>query len=460
MCENDPTDYDDYDEEKSIIPNTIGYGGDDYVKNLKSVKRYPNTTRLTSEILKKNINDATLYESELVNVYAHKLTLHQFLGVDVVTQSFQYSKLNANIFRYGLMKLRTTNKLELFSFDASAALSKLEIGHKQYAPIPAKGYFVLKCGKDKVVLYIYPLPPASVGFEVFGTSYEVTDRFIKMCEEAAKSNNFYKGKVFSSDGTFLDIPKLTLDDVVLPENIKKEIQSNVVEFLNRTLKIFEFNKLPTKRGLIFAGAPGTGKTHLAKTIAATTDATFISITDLPYPEAVKSVYQFARQTAPTILLFEDIDTYFDDRRDRRFATLLNEMDGLEENKALITIITTNRKDFLDKAIRERPGRFDRILNFQLPDTTLVKHMLTLFTKDVKTPKVNFEKVAKEFVTKKYTGAHVKEAVLTACISATQKMRRKGKIKITTEDLLAATVSIESAKVPRTMGFTHNAKNSL
>jgi len=199
-----------------------------------------------------------------------------------------------------------------------------------------------------------------------------------------KENNYYKGQKIDATGKFLNVAKYSWDNIILEEDVKDNIFDDVVGFLNYA-DLYKTNDLPFKRGLILYGKPGCGKTLLGKVIANQVKSSFIWITaaQASSPSFVRSVFGLAREIAPCVLFFEDIDMYTVDRGYGAFNSLVGEllaqMDGMEENNGLIVVATTNRLDVIEKALAERPSRFDRrySLDFMSLETTekMVKEKL-------------------------------------------------------------------------------------
>ena len=163
------------------------------------------------------------------------------------------------------------------------------------------------------------------------------------------------------------------------------------------------------------GEPGTGKTLLAKALANQIDSTFVWVTadDVKYPEHVSHIYNMARELAPTVVLFEDIDYIGKQREkwdagsfDKITGELLNQMDGLQSNEGIITVASSNYPKALDKALRNRPGRFDIRVRFELPDSDLRKKMIDRFFGDTDTSDLDVESIVDK--TEGYTGAYMKE----------------------------------------------------
>ena len=133
-----------------------------------------------------------------------------------------------------------------------------------------------------------------------------------------------------------------------------------------------WNGVPLKRGIILHGVPGTRKTLVGKVLAGLKLATFVYVTaaDMAALESVRSIFDLARRLAPTILFFEDIDLFTDDRSsycsNAMPGEILAQLDGFETNDGLNFIATTNDLAAIDPAIRERPSRFDVVIHIELP----------------------------------------------------------------------------------------------
>ncbi|MCF6355206.1 MAG: ATP-dependent zinc metalloprotease FtsH [Candidatus Polarisedimenticolaceae bacterium] len=176
--------------------------------------------------------------------------------------------------------------------------------------------------------------------------------------------------------------KVTFSDVAGVEEAKDEV-SEMVDFLRDPSK---FQKLGGKipRGVLMVGAPGTGKTLLAKAIAGEAKVPFFTISGSDFVEMfvgvgasrVRDMFQEAKKHAPCIIFIDEIDAVGrhrgaglgggHDEREQTLNQLLVEMDGFEGNEGVIVIAATNRPDVLDPALL-RPGRFDRQVVVPLPD---------------------------------------------------------------------------------------------
>ena len=252
------------------------------------------------------------------------------------------------------------------------------------------------------------------------TSEELAKSFLKDLEEYAKEHNYLKTAKIDASLSFIPKTEYTWNDVVLPAKTRQELQINVDGMINN-IELYKKNNIKFKRGLILKGPPGTGKTLIGKIICNSAACTFLWVTPrfLERSIHVKAVCDMARELSPSILFLEDIDLYSEDRRSVGNATLLgelmNQLDGLIENHFIIVIATTNRVDDVEEALRNRPGRFDRILDIGLPSSAGRLSMLELFTSKYKLDGVDLADIASKI--DGYSGAHVKELVITAAITA-------------------------------------------
>ncbi|MDQ0507106.1 CDC48 family AAA ATPase [Xanthobacter agilis] len=165
-----------------------------------------------------------------------------------------------------------------------------------------------------------------------------------------------------------------LDDI-------KRLLVEAVEWPTRHAALYAAARIQPPKGILFYGAPGTGKTLLAKALAGESGANFIAVKGPQLlsmwagesERGVREVFRKARQTAPCIIFFDEIDTLTPNRggtggalTDRVVAQLLTEIDGIEDLRGVTVVAATNRLDQIDAALL-RPGRFDFLVEFQAPD---------------------------------------------------------------------------------------------
>ncbi len=221
----------------------------------------------------------------------------------------------------------------------------------------------------------------------------------------------------------VQIPDIKWDDVGGLEDVKQELKE-AVEWPLKHPETFKRLGIRPPKGTLLYGIPGTGKTLLAKAVASESEANFISVKG---PEllskwvgesekGVREVFRKAKQAAPTVIFFDEIDAIASTRSGndtdsgvtkRVVNQLLTEMDGLEELQDVAIIAATNRPDILDAGLM-RPGRFDRHIQVKEPDEEARLSIFKVHTKDMPLAKdVDLKKLAKN--TEGYVGADI-EAV--------------------------------------------------
>jgi len=201
---------------------------------------------------------------------------------------------------------------------------------------------------------------------------EKSDEIMNAIHAEADTNHMLKGEKFALSGEFLPDTDDSWDDLVIATKDRQAIQ--------KSMKITR-DADGKSRGLMFVGPPGTGKTKAGRTIMNDTESTFIwvSARDFMYgwPDQILALaFDMSRKLAPTVLFMEDVDTSLDK------DLLKTELDGLKQNKGIMTILTTNHPDRLPKALIDRPGRFHHILLFDLPDAGQRKEMFKLWAGDI------------------------------------------------------------------------------
>lgn len=229
----------------------------------------------------------------------------------------------------------------------------------------------------------------------------------------------------------VQVPDIKWDDIGGLENAKQELRE-AVEWPLKYPESFEKFGVTPPRGVLIYGPPGTGKTLLAKAVANESQANFIAVKG---PEllskwvgesekGVREVFRKARQTAPTVIFFDEIDSIASARSgassdsgvtQRVVNQLLTEIDGLEELQDVAVIAATNRVDIMDPALL-RPGRFDRHVKVDDPDEKARLEIFKVHTKNMPlADDVDLEYLAKN--TEKYVGADI-EAVCREAVMLT------------------------------------------
>ncbi len=232
--------------------------------------------------------------------------------------------------------------------------------------------------------------------------------------------------------------KFTFEDVAGIDEAKEELEE-IIEFLKDPKKFTVLGgRIP--KGVILMGAPGTGKTLLARAIAGEAGVPFFSISGSDFVEMfvgvgasrVRDLFMQGKKNAPCIIFIDEIDAVGrhrgaglgggHDEREQTLNQLLVEMDGFESNEGVILIAATNRPDVLDPALL-RPGRFDRRVVVPLPDIKGRNGILKVHSKNKPlADDVNLETVAKG--TPGFCGADLSNLVNEAALMAARKEKKK------------------------------------
>jgi hypothetical protein len=178
----------------------------------------------------------------------------------------------------------------------------------------------------------------------------------------------FEGGCFEKDeALYAAIKSATFDNLVLADALADTIKADMDGFF-ASRELYARYRIPWKRGILFTGPPGNGKTHAVKALLnrSRRNALYVKSFDVDrtFPQAgVAMVFERARATTPCIIVLEDLDSLIGPHNRSFF---LNELDGFAANDGIVVLATTNHPERLDSAILERPSRFDRTYAFALP----------------------------------------------------------------------------------------------
>jgi len=249
---------------------------------------------------------------------------------------------------------------------------------------------------------------------------------------AAMSFGKSKARMFTGDH-----PTVTFDDVAGVEEAKEELEE-IVEFLREPQKFIALGaRIP--KGVLLVGAPGTGKTLMAKAVSGEAGVPFFSISGSEFVEMfvgvgasrVRDLFEQAKRHSPALIFVDEIDAVgrhrgaglggSHDEREQTLNQLLVEMDGFDTDTNVIIIAATNRPDILDPALL-RPGRFDRRVTLDRPDIKGREEILEVHVKGKPvSPEVDLSDIARS--TPGFVGADIENLVNEAAILAARRNKR-------------------------------------
>ena len=263
---------------------------------------------------------------------------------------------------------------------------------------------------------------------------------------------------------FVETPNITWNDVGGLEEIKKRL-IEAVEWPLKHAALFARANIRPPKGILMTGPPGCGKTLLAKALATESELNFISIKG---PElmskyvgeserGIREIFRKAKQAAPAILFFDEIDSIVPHRSagavdsqvaERVISQFLTELDGIEELKGVLVLAATNRPDIIDPALL-RPGRFDLVFELPAPDEQARQMIFRVHTREKPLAgDVDLQKLAKDAAG--FTGAEIEavcqEAAMLAIREAIQSTADP-EISVTMRHLRGALDSMRTRKRP-------------
>lgn len=270
---------------------------------------------------------------------------------------------------------------------------------------------------------------------------------------------------------FLEIPNVKWDDVGGLENVKQKLKE-AVEWPLKNSEAFKRMGIKPPKGILLFGAPGTGKTLLAKAVATESEANFISVKG---PEliskwvgesekALREIFKKAKQASPSIVFLDELDAVAPTRgwgagdshvTERMVNQLLTSMDGMEALENVVVIAATNRPDILDRALL-RAGRFDRLILIPVPDKEARLKILEVHTKGMPLKDVSLEELAEK--TDGYVGADIESLCREAAlISLREDMDAK---TVTKKHFEEAIKSVRASVTPDTVKYYEGIAKEL
>jgi ATPase family associated with various cellular activities (AAA) len=258
---------------------------------------------------------------------------------------------------------------------------------------------------------------------ILADSREVAEKFFAaVCDWNSEIRDellvFEDGYWDKNPDLFQSIQSATFENLILHKTLKQDIQDDLINFF-ASRETYANYSVPWKRGILFIGSPGNGKTHTVKALINQMQQPCLYVKSFKSEYAtdsdnIRKVFKQARQSAPCVLVLEDIDSLLND--DNR-SFFLNELDGFASNQGIVTIATTNHPERLDSAISDRPSRFDRKYHFDLPAFPEREAYITLWNDKLKSAMGLSEQAVSQIVelTEGFSFAYLKELFLSSMI---------------------------------------------
>ena len=238
------------------------------------------------------------------------------------------------------------------------------------------------------------------------------------CEVRGEILVFHDGNFEKDKQLFNSIKTATFENLILPDSLKHQVQNDFQQFFN-SREVYERYGIPWKRGALFIGPPGNGKTHTLKALINQLAKPCLYIRsfksdDDNEQEKMSEVFKRARMLSPCVLVLEDLDSMISNENRSFF---LNELDGFQANTGVVVLATTNHPERLDPSILDRPSRFDRKYYFELPRERERLAYIAKWNQDLQLEMRVTERGAREVVrgTEGFSFAYLKELFVTAMV---------------------------------------------
>lgn len=292
----------------------------------------------------------------------------------------------------------------------ASSSSTMKVGPVEYAEVPSGpettmtcirwGLMLLSEGDHRLAILVRGTsehgPKPELIVEVMAVDRDSCSSFIVTLKDLMRIHNVFRGKVVSLGASyehgfmphlgvqFRSSPELSRDQVILPAGLLERIERHTVGFARQLSRLSAAGR-HVHRGLLLYGPPGSGKTHtVSYLMGQLADRTVLIMTGADQGMLGAS-FELARKLAPSMVVVEDIDLIAEERTLRGtpgrlplLFALLNELDGLNQDTDVITVLTTNRADLLEPALADRPGRIDLAIEIPLPDSGGRRRLIDLY----------------------------------------------------------------------------------
>jgi hypothetical protein len=278
---------------------------------------------------------------------------------------------------------------------AAVEYENLPSGPGRSHPCMSRGLALLSTSAGPAAIFVHPAEQhrpgrSDLGVEVMTPVEGLASTLLAELRELMLEHNVFRGQMVSlesaiwggTDVVFHERPTLRRDDVILPEQVLREIERHTL-VVGRRADALRAAGRHLKRGLLLYGPPGTGKTHTVRWVTAELADTTVIVLSGGSMGALGPVCRLARELAPSMLVLEDVDLVAGERTMRGHGgpllfELLNELDGIADDADVAVVLTSNRPELLEPALAARPGRVDLAVEIPLPDADCRRRLLALY----------------------------------------------------------------------------------
>ena len=314
---------------------------------------------------------------------------------------------------------------------------------------------LLAHGEDRVaILFRGPDPESGtseVSLEIIANRGAVAEKLGRTLRELALEHNVYRGQVvsfgrsmFGERGSILrfrERPIMPREGLVLPAATFDDLRRQVVGVARNSARLRAAGQ-HLKRGILLYGPPGAGKTHSVRYLTSELVGTTVVELTGETLHGVREACSVARTLQPAMIVVEDVDLIAEERSHHGgetplLFTLLNEMDGLDEDADVVFLLTTNRADLLEPALASRPGRVDQAVHIELPDRESRRRLVELYQGGLDVDLTRLDAVLDR--TDGVTASFLKELLRRAAVVAADRVTTSegDRLHVTADDLDAA-----------------------
>jgi len=305
--------------------------------------------------------------------------------------------------------------------------------------------------------------------EVMAVNREAAEDFLRLVEKETRFGKAFRGGVLSLELDcfrnvaikFHQLPEIAREDVILPEEVLRRIERHTVDFSEQAARLRAAGR-HLKRGVLFHGPPGTGKTFSAMYLASRMPERTVFLLTGAEMGTIQQAVAMARVLQPATLILEDVDLIGTKREHQVVGAnavlfeLLNQMDGLADDADLLFILTTNRPDVLEPALAARPGRIDQAIEIPPPDENCRRRLIELYGKGLLLEVEHMDDLVRRI--DGVSAAFIRELLRKAAVHSA--LESEGEIVVKDRHLAAALAELMVAGGPLTMSLLGASRDKV